>query len=292
MTTETGPEAIDGLWEYGDPAGSEARFRSVLAQMAPGSEAQVEAMTQIARAQGLQRQFAAAHQTLDRAEALLRPDMRRARVRCLLERGRVFNSARERARAAPLFLAAWEAAVAAEEDFYAIDAAHMLGICEPPERQVEWDLKALDLAERSGQPRARGWLGALCNNLGWTFHDRGDYARALDLFEKGLRWREEQGQAEETRIARWSVARALRSLGRIDEALEQQRALLAEHERAGSQDGYVHEELAECLLLLDRMGEAQPHFARAYQLLSADPWLVEAEPERLERLRALGAPPA
>ncbi len=289
MTIEVGPDAIDAQWEYGDPAGSEARFRGLLTKAAAGSEAQVELLTQIARAQGLQRKFDLAHQTLDEAQAVLAPGMQRARVRYLLERGRVFNSAREAAQAAPLFLAAWEAALAAGEHFYAVDAAHMLGICEPPERQVEWDMRALDLAERSGQPRARGWLGALYNNLGWTFHDQGDYARALELFEKGLRWREAQAQPAETRIARWCVARALRSLSRVEEALEQQRALLAEHERAGSQDGYVHEELGECLLLLDRADEARPHFARAYALLAADPWLVEAEPQRLERLQRLGA---
>ena len=42
---------IDSLWDYGDPAGSEARFRVALAGAA--AELRPELLTQIARAQGL-----------------------------------------------------------------------------------------------------------------------------------------------------------------------------------------------------------------------------------------------
>jgi hypothetical protein len=58
-----------------------------------------------------------------------------------------------------------------------------------------------------------------------------------------------------------------------------------------SEDGYVDEELAECLLALNRATEAQPHFLRAAELLSRDAWLAEHEPERLSRLRLLGGKP-
>jgi hypothetical protein len=54
----------------------------------------------------------------------------------------------------------------------------------------------------------------------------------------------------------------------------------------GETDGYVFEEIAECLLALGRDDEARPSFARAYELLSRDP--DEVDPVRLERLRALG----
>ena len=53
-------------------------------------------------------------------------------------------------------------------------------------------------------------------------------------------------------------------------------------------DGYVTEEIAECLLTLGRNDEARPVFARAYAELSADDELQSREPERLERLRVLG----
>jgi hypothetical protein len=67
-----------------------------------------------------------------------------------------------------------------------------------------------------------------------------------------------------------------------------QRALLKEYETAGGGDGYVYEELGECLLALGRSDEARPHFAKAYELLSQDAWLVENQKERIERLKELG----
>jgi hypothetical protein len=93
----------------------------------------------------------------------------------------------------------------------------------------------------------------------------------------------------ETRIAAWCVARTLRSLGRVEQALSRQMALKAEFEAIGESDGYVFEEIGECLLVLDRSEEARPFFAYAYEILSSDPWLVKREPERLARLKNLGA---
>lgn len=65
---------------------------------------------------------------------------------------------------------------------------------------------------------------------------------------QALECRIEQGDAHLARVARWCVARVLRSLGRIEEALAQQWALLDEGMAAGEADGYVHEEIGECLL--------------------------------------------
>jgi tetratricopeptide (TPR) repeat protein len=90
------------------------------------------------------------------------------------------------------------------------------------------------------------------------------------------------------RIALWAEARTLRSLGRVEEALALQQELLREFDTLGEPDGYVYEELAECLAALGH-DEARSYFARAYETLSRDPWLAESEPARLERLRDLGA---
>jgi hypothetical protein len=77
-------------------------------------------------------------------------------------------------------------------------------------------------------------------------------------------------------------------LNRTEEALALQRVLLEQHRAAGSKDGFVEEEIAECLLALDRPEEAKPHFSAAHELLAEDAWLQRDEPERLERLRRLG----
>jgi tetratricopeptide (TPR) repeat protein len=163
----------------------------------------------------------------------------------------------------------------------------MMAIVEPAEQQIAWNLRALELAQHSPDERARRWQGSLYNNIGWTYHDIGQYDRALEMFQQALVFRQAQGQPAQIRIARWSVARALRSLGRTAEALAMQRQLLDEHEHAGMTDGYVLEELGECLLSLGRSDEARPYFARAYATLSDDPWLAQNEPTRLERLKQL-----
>jgi tetratricopeptide (TPR) repeat protein len=281
---------FDARWDYDRPGETEQAFRALLPQAEASGDRgyRIELLTQVARAEGLQRRFGEAHATLDAAEGLLEPGLRRARVRYLLERGRVFNSSGQAERARPFFQEALELAEAAGEDFYAVDAAHMLGIANPPEEQLGWSLKALELAERSAEPRARKWLGALYNNIAWSYHDLGRYDEALAIFEKALAWRQEQGQVKPIRSARWGVGRALRSLGRIEEALAVQRALEEEWTRTGETSGYVEEELGECLLALGETNAARAHFARAHAELSKDPWLAENEPARLARLAELG----
>ena len=85
------------------------------------------------------------------------------------------------------------------------------------------------------------------------------------------------------------MARTLRSLNRLDEALAIQRQNAAQIQREGGSDGYIEEELGEILLAQGHTQAAKAHFARAYEQLSLDDWLVEHEPERLERLSQLGS---
>jgi tetratricopeptide (TPR) repeat protein len=165
----------------------------------------------------------------------------------------------------------------------------MMGIIEADSLALAWNEKAIALAESTKDTRARGWLGALYNNVGWIHHDAGRYEPALDTFTKALAYRLEKGQEPEVRIARWCIARCKRSLGRTGEALAEQGALLAEFERIGQADGYVHEEIAECLSIQGLSAQARPHFARAYEILSQDAWFAANEAERLARLKELGA---
>jgi tetratricopeptide (TPR) repeat protein len=279
---------LDRAWDFERPAESEARFRAELAVLPPDSAARLELLTQLARAQGLQRHFAAAHTTLDAVEQALPGSPERVVVRYLLERGRVFNSAQQADRAVPLFLAALERARAAGEDFLAIDAAHMLGIAAPAEARLQWNLDALALTEQTRDPRARRWLGSLYNNIGWTYHDRGEYRTALTYFEQALHAAQARADPRAIRIARWTVARAYRSLGRYDEALVIQRELACEWAETDAPDGFVYEELGELLLAKGDAAAAQDNFARAYALLAQDAGLQANEPERLARLRRLG----
>jgi len=291
--SSTGLPDFDALWDFAQPAQTEERFRELLpaARASGDRDYHLQLLTQIARAQGLARRFDAAHATLDHVRDGLNDDLKTVRVRYLLERGRCFNDTDERDKARACFLQAWEFGQAERLDAYAVDAAHMMGIIERPQSEaLAWNLRAVEFASGSNRPEARRWLASLQNNIGWTYHAMGEYQRALDVFEHALQLRQAQGNPAAIRIARWCVAKMRRLLGRTEEALAEQRALLGECERARDPDGFVREELAECLLALSRAGDATPHFARAYELLSKDPKLARDEPARLQRLKELGQP--
>jgi tetratricopeptide (TPR) repeat protein len=284
---------FDALWNYADPAGTEAKFLELLprAKASGNADYLAQLRTQIARTNSLRGRFAEAHAILDEVEAALKDGMTVARVRLWLERGRTFNSAKEKDRARPLFQKAWDVAREAHLDGHAVDAAHMLAIVETGETALEWNAKALGLAESSKDPTAQRWVGALCQNLGYTLLQLERHEQALEVFRKGLAWSTERKRAGQVRIFRWFVGRTLRAQGKFEEALAAQRALEKEHESLPEPDGFVFEEIAECLAALGKPLEAKPYFKKAYDLLATDPEVV-ADPKRLERLRTMGGAPA
>lgn len=292
MSTTTGLPDFNTLWDYDRPAETERRFRDLLpaAQAAGDRDYHLQLLTQVARAQGLQRQFDAAHATLDHVRSIMPDDLKAVQVRYLLERGRCFNSSGDPQRARVEFERAWDLAREHGLDAYAVDAAHMLGIVEPGDAGLAWNRHAIEHAQASPDPSARRWLASLLNNVGWTYVAMGRCADALPAFEEALRLHRAQGKPGPIRLARYAVAKAHRLLGRIKEALAEQTSLLSECELAREPDGYIHEEVAECLLALGRADEARPHFARAYELLAKDPGFPPAEKDRLARLKKLGAP--
>lgn len=202
-----------------------------------------------ARAAGLDGDFEAGHRLLDELEASGVEDDVVSRV--LLERGRLLNTAGDPAAARELFVHSWELARRLRQDAVAVDAAHMVGIVDSP--QTAWTEVALRLAQESPDPDARRWEASLRNNLGWALHDQGRYDEALAEFERAVPLREaraaDEGDAgrEALHVARWCVARALRSLGRAREALDIQRRLAAED----PPDPYVQEEIAELERLVE-----------------------------------------
>lgn len=235
---------IDAAWDFGDPSASEARFRTMANGL--GDAAHAEVLTQIARALGLQGRFGEAEPLLDAAEQ----DGEVPRMRATLERGRLRNSGGERDAAARLFQEALRQAEALGSDFYAVDAAHMLGIACDGEEALEWTRTAISMATESSDSRAQNWLGSLYNNLAWNLHDLGRYEEALPVFEDALAFRQEQGDPFRIHQAHWCIARCLRSLGRVEEALTIQHRL---HE-SGPTDVYVDAEIEECQKALRSKG--------------------------------------
>lgn len=272
------------MWDFNDVIGSESRFRGALAGVTfgdPGYDRDLLIKTQVARCLGLQRKFVEATAVLDEVEAGV-PATAITQAYLNLERGRVLRSSGSPELARPYFERARD--TAAQIADVKIDALHMLAIVALPDEAIALNNQAIGIAEASTDPRARKWLGSLLNNVGWSFHDKGMYEIALDLFERCLKHHEAQGDREKARIARWTVARCFRSIGRFGPALVIQRALLNDADA----DGYVREEIGENLLALMQPEEAKPHFKRAYELLKDDPWLMGSEPERIMRLGRLG----
>lgn len=278
---------FDALWNYDEPAKTEAAFRDALPHTAGDVDQHVQLLTQIARAQGLQDQFDAAHATLDAAQAMLPANPSRAHVRLLLERARVLNSSGHPDDALPIFVQVFELASLLHVDYDAIDAAHMLGIVAPSDDALRWNERALQMAEVTTDAKAQRWAGALLNNMGWTYHRIGRHEDALRCFKRALESAKATGNTNSIRIATWSVGRELRALHRADEAMAIQRMLLAEWEATGDRDGFVFEEIAECALLLHQHDDARHFASLAHEALSGINWVAQHEPERLQRLKSI-----
>src|SRR5688572_19009471 len=122
---------LKDLWNFDKPGESEQRFLAAARTSAADDDTacELEALTQAARAQGLQRRFDEAHKTLDEVDRRLRgTPAGRVALRSKLERGRVFNSSKQLEPAYTSFVEAWELARALGEDGLAVDAAHMVAI--------------------------------------------------------------------------------------------------------------------------------------------------------------------
>ncbi|MCR4314811.1 MAG: hypothetical protein NUW37_00530 [Planctomycetes bacterium] len=286
---------FDKLWNWDDFAGTESAFTELLAQLdadrSSDKNYRLALMTQIARVQGLQKNFEAAHATLDSVEKELAGASAVVRVRYLLERGRTLRSSGNPDASTALFKEAHEVATKAGETVFAADAAHMVAIVlsGTPEG-FEWAEKTMQICKASDNPRLRGWLGPLYHNTGWSYIDVESFEKALELFYLGVEFHEEIGSDMPLLIAKYDVAVALRKLHRVDDALKILEELrLAHQQRTEENDqvGFVYEEIAECLHIKDRNAEARAYFALAYNELSKT-WVREEEPERLQRLADLG----
>jgi tetratricopeptide (TPR) repeat protein len=270
------PDPLRALWDFDDLDASEERFRARL-DGEPDPERRADVLTQLARVEGLRGRFDAADALLDEAKLLAG-----SRALVCLERGRVRRSGGDSAAALTLFVSAYDAALADKDWFTAADAAHMAALVDPDRIQA-WTDRGMAIALR--EPDAAYWRGPLLNNLGWDLFSSGDYEGALDAFELALAAREEDREREyEREIARYAVAKALRMLGRAEEAVARLEEAVAWTNRAGRRDGWFHEELAEAYAAVGRSDEARKHAALAIPLLeAADPSFVE----RADRLRDL-----
>jgi len=242
---------VSTLWDFNKPEISEERFRSALSTASADETFILQ--TQIARTYGIRRNFTEAQQILADIEPQIQNASDEAKVYYYLELGRTYSSAthppesqtaevRELARSA--FMRAAVLAQNGKLDNLAIDALHMMTFVDTaPEEQVEWNRKAMALMQSSSQPDVRKWEGSLHNNTGYALHLLERYEDALAEFKLALAAYEQSGNPQNIRIAHWMIAWTLRSLGRLNEAIEIQLRLEKECDEAGEPDPYVFEEL-------------------------------------------------
>jgi tetratricopeptide (TPR) repeat protein len=269
------------LWDFDDLDATEGRLRAQLDEEA-SDDGRAEVLTQLARVEGLRGEFAKGDALVDEAEALAASAASRTRI--ALERGRLRRSSGDRDAARPFFEAAHAEALEAGEHILAADAAHMVALATPDRDDfVAWTKRGLEIAET--HEAAATWAGPLLNNLGWELYEAGDFAGALDAFERALAGRErapdEHGPIE---IARYAVGKTLRALGRPEEAIPllEQAARWAENE--GAPDGWFHEELAEEYAGVGRLDDAREQARLAIPLLERDDPSFAEDAHRRRRL--------
>jgi tetratricopeptide (TPR) repeat protein len=273
---ELSADRLRPLWDFTDLDSSEARLRARLREETsdPG---RAEVLTQLARVEGLHSRFDEANSLLAEADALAGASAV-ARARVLLERGRVLRLAGDLAAALPLFEEAFETALAAEQDFIAGDAAHMAALSGD---MIAWTERGLELARRC--PAAAYWIGTLLNNLGWWHGQRGEHAESLAAYRGSLEAYERETTYPYLReAARAGVARALRALGRAEEAVPLLEQAVAWAQAAGHPDRGFHEELAAAYAAVGRSQEAVDQ-ERLSSLAGAGPfalWQSRPRPPR------------
>lgn len=295
-------EDFDQLFT-GNPVDIERNLSALLpeAEQRADKSIYLQILSQIALAQAMQQKFDIAHQTLDEAERLLEPHYQLAKIRLLLERGRVCHQSDKLDQALSFFIQSYDLSkLSPEFDFHTVNASHMVAIVKKhTEDKIEWNKRAINLAEQTKDERCYAWLGPIYNNLAQNYIEAEKYLEALQSFEKCKAHAEERGDQIVIRGALWGMGRALRGLNKLDQALDIQNDVLKEYEKISEQGllpmeliyvgrGLVYEELAE-IYFAKRSGEQSQKYARlAYEDLSKDAWMKKLYPKRIQRLLELG----
>ncbi len=275
-------------WNYSDPVGTRERFKTILKNAEDKDlDYRLQLKTQIARTHSLRAEFEEAHKILDEVKNKLNDKTVVAKVRYLLERGRTYNSANKKQEAKEQFISAFELGKDFNLASYTIDAAHMIAIAESDlDEKIAWSKNGIEIAKNSPDKKVKGWIGVFYNNTGWDLFEAKRYEEALNHFVKCKEFHQEMGNKDNENIAKWSIAKTYRYLGKLEDSLNIQEKLLAQANGL-DKSGYIYEELGELYLLLKQQEKARDFFSKAYKVLSQDTWLLRNEADRLNRMKRL-----
>jgi len=225
-------------WQFDDPVASAATFRG-LAEAASEPFERALWQTQLARALGLAGRLDQGHSVLDSIGANS-PELD---AWSAIERGRLHRSAGQPDLARPFFETSCELALQNHLDALRVDALHVLALVSPIDEQIALTKQAITESQASADPQARAWLGSLLNNLGVALGEKGEWQSALEVFEQGLEVQKANGDQERISIARFMVGKALRKLGKIDQARSHMQTLKHDIEAVGQTDEFINAEL-------------------------------------------------
>jgi len=200
-------KTLDQLWNFGDPAASEARFRAAMVEEMYDVDEQAELATQLGRAIGVQGRFEEADALLDGID----DDEPTVGVRILLERGRVLNAGGRAAMAVPLLEQAAELADHLGEEFLAVDALHMLSIADPGNAEV-WMRSGLEYASSAHDERTKRWMIALHAGLGSFLRGKKRLTEAMVEFQLAEQWAERLGTERQKALAREAITECGKAL--------------------------------------------------------------------------------
>lgn len=283
---------IDGFWDLENPENTETRIRQQFPEgELPWTPSAVEALIQWARLLAFQDDFVKAKSTLVQAQNLIAgfDDVTRTRleIRHLLEQGRLLVLQMTPMNAQTYFNQAWILSMKSGHVFFAIDAALMLSISQPPKFKKEWLQKGLQLGTATTDPQAKFWLPFLYSMVAWQDFDLHRYPEALESFENALKGPYLPSGQKMVYLVRWGLARTLRGLKENQKALDMQKELLTDLESQNRISGHVYLEIAECLQGLQRQDEAKSYFESAFKTLSSDKWFSDNKADELSRMQHL-----
>lgn len=296
-------EKFDELF-IGDPVDIESNLTALmpLAKQQTDKSIYLQILSQIALAQAMQQRFEDAHETLDIAESHLEDKYELAKIRLILERGRVYHQSGNEVKALPLFIKSYELSRAIQEyDYHTVNAAHMVAILSTNfQEKIDWNFKSISIAKNSSDMRCQAWLGPLYNNLAQSYLDADNPESALSAFEMCKSIAQERNEGIIERGAIWGIGKSLRLLNKLDKALDIQLDLLTQYDQIVKEGslpidiirvsrGVVYEELAEIYSLKKLNNEAKKYAKLAYDDLSTNPWMNKLYPQRISRMYTMGS---
>jgi tetratricopeptide (TPR) repeat protein len=279
---------FDSEWNYSKPAATRLKFNDIYEKenSVANLNYQLELKTQIARTYSLEGSFKEAHATLDEVYVLLSESSNIARIRYHLERGRTHNSANKKVLARTEFNLALKFSKKFKNDFYAIDAIHMLSLAVKSDNlkeKLKLNQEGLKISKNTKDDKSKRWAGVFYNNMGWDYFENKEFSKALSQFKLCRDFYSDRKNFKRRDVARWSMGKAYRLLGELDTALQIINSLLQENNGEDS-TGYTFEEMAEIQLKKENLLESKKYFTKAYTVLSKDSWMLKNEKQRLERI--------